>query len=290
MKLSLSAIVITFNEEKNIKECLESVFGLAEEIFIVDSGSSDQTLQIAKKYTHKIYNHPWECGSKQWNWALKNLPLSTEWILALDADQRLTDNLREEIEQTLKSCPTHVDGFYIPRRQIFFGRWIRHGSYYPKYLLKLFRNGRASSDENELMDCRFYVAGGVLKLHSDLIEDNRKDDDLNVWLAKHAQFAKIQAQEEFQRRRNGNVWKIQLTPFGTPDQRTLWCKNIWYHLPLYLRPFLYFFYRYFLRLGFLDGKEGLIFHFFQGFWYRLQVDIQLDELRKNVQRIPIRHT
>ena len=279
-QISISVMIITYNEEKNIESCLKSLGFLPREIFIVDSGSNDGTLQLVKEYTDRIYHHQWECGSKQWNWALKNLPVSSEWILALDADQRLTSELREEIEQTLKSCPTSIKGFYIPRRQIFRGRWIRYGTYYPKYLLKLFRCGHAVSDENELMDCRFYVSDNTAKLRYDLIEENRKEWNMDFWLSKHMRFAELQAEEEFLRRRKGTGWRIKPSLSGTPDQQTLFLKNLWYRMPLYVRPFLYFFYRYFLRLGFLDGKEGLIFHFFQGFWYRMLVDIRLDELRK----------
>lgn len=280
MKPATSAIVITFNEEKNIEKCIESVAYWANEIFIVDSGSSDRTLEIAKNFTGKIYHHPFETHARQWNWAFRNLPISSEWILALDSDQKVTPELAREIQQALADVPENVDGFYICRKQIFQGRWIRHGGYYPKYLLKLMRRNRVHCDENELLDFRFYVPGRTRKLQSDLIEDNKKDNDLSVWRAKHTRFAKLQAEEEFRRRRNGSHWSIHPSLFGTPDQKTLWLKNIWYHLPLYLRPFLYFFYRYFLRFGFLDGKQGLIFHFYQGFWYRLLVDIRLGELRK----------
>lgn len=278
----VSAVILTYNEEKNLEDCLKGLVDCASEIFIVDSGSTDRTKELAERYGAKVVSHAFETHARQWNWAFQNLPLSSEWILALDADQRVSPELQEEICSELAGVPDDTDGFYLCRKQIFLGRWIQHGGYYPKYLLKLARRDKIHSDENELLDSRFYVQGKTLKLRSDLIEDNRKDDDLPVWKEKHERYALLQAQEEFLRRRNGNTWKIQPTPFGTPDQRTLWHKNIWYHLPLYGRPFLYFFYRYFLRLGFLDGKEGLIFHFFQGFWYRMLVDIRLGCLKKHV--------
>lgn len=280
-KPSLSAVILTHNEEKNIENCLQSVSGLADQIFVVDSGSNDKTLEIAKKYKAQIASHPFETHATQWNWAFKNLPLSNEWVLALDADQSLTPELQNEIRPTLLSCPEDLNGFYLCRRQIFRGQWIRHGGYYPKYLLKLFRRGKAQADENEFLDFRFYVQGKTAKLRHDLIEENQKEQDINFWIDKHKRFAELQAKDEFLRRRNGVTWNLQPSPFGTPDQKTLWFKNIWYHLPLYLRPFLYFFYRYFLRLGFLDGKEGFVFHFFQALWYRLLVDVKLDELIKN---------
>ncbi len=278
---TLSTIVLTYNEEKNLETCLRSLQSLDAEVFIVDSGSSDRTLEIASRYTEKIYTHPFETHAKQWNWAFQNLPLSGDWILALDADQRLTPELQEEIQQdVLRGAPSQIGGFYIKRRQIFRNRWIRHGSYYPKYLLKLFRKGEGHSDENELLDFRFYVRRKTTKLRCDLIEDNQKDNDLNIWMAKHIRFAEIQAREEFLRRKNGIAWSIKPAFMGSPDQRTLLLKGLWHRLPLYVRPFLYFFYRYFLRFGFLDGKEGFIFHFLQGLWYRLLIDIHLDELRK----------
>ncbi len=280
-RATISAVIPTLNEEKNIEACLNSLSSLCDEIFIVDSGSSDETLQIARKFGAQIVNHPYANAAKQWNWALNNLPLSGKWILCLDADQQLSSELQEEIRRTLKSPPTGVDGFYLCRRQIFRGRWIRHGGYYPKYLLKLFRAGKGISDENEFQDFRFYVPGKTEKLRYDLIEDNQKEWDINFWISKHTRFAELQAREEMMRRINGATWKIKPSLFGTPDQRVLWAKNFWYHLPLYVRPFLYFFYRYFIKLGFLDGKEGFVFHFFQGFWYRLLVDVKLDELRKN---------
>ncbi len=284
----ISAVILTYNEEKNIPACLESLTPLSAEIFVVDSGSGDGTVLIAKKYTSKIYTHPFETHAKQWNWALQNLPVSGEWVLALDADQRLTPELAKEIQEMLENPPNGIGGFYLPRRQIFRGQWIRYGGYYPKYLLKLFKQGKVRCDENELLDFRFYVKGNTTKLRSDLIEDNLNEKDLRFWTAKHTRFAKLQAQEELLRRRNGVGWSIQPSLFGTPDQRTLWMKQLWYRLPLFLRPFLYFFYRYFIRLGFLDGTQGLIFHFYQGFWYRMLVDINLYKLRKASAHDPAR--
>jgi hypothetical protein len=231
--------------------------------------------------------HPFESHAKQWNWALHHLPFAYEWALCLDADHRVTPELKDEICELFEVGSEGVrrpvrlevaDGFYIKRRQIFRGRWIRHGGYYPKHLLKLVRHERAWSDEHELLDFRFYVKRETAALQHDLVEDNQKEFDISFWITKHNQFAQLQAREELLRQRDGIAWNIRPSLFGTPDQRTLWLKRIWYRLPLYVRPCLYFFYRYVLRLGFLDGKQGLLFHFLQGFWYRLLVDIVLDDL------------
>jgi glycosyltransferase involved in cell wall biosynthesis len=279
----LTVVVLTYNEERNLAACLESVAGWASEIFVVDSGSDDRTVAIAEAYGAKVVGHSFESHAKQWRWALEKLPLSTEWILALDADQRVTAGLREDISQTVAAGwdeGSRVAGCFVKRKQIFRGRWIKHGGYYPKYLLKLFRRNRVWVDDRELVDHHFYVRGAVTKLQHDLVEENRNEADLSVWLAKHVRYASLQAEEEFRRAKVGRLGRGQMSFLGTPDARTLWLKGIWECLPLYLRPCLYFFYRYIVRLGFLDGSDGFVFHVLQGFWYRLLVDIKLDELRR----------
>jgi glycosyltransferase involved in cell wall biosynthesis len=289
----ISAVVLTYNEERNVGDCLASLSGWVAETFVVDSGSMDRTVEMARNAGAIVRHHPFETHAKQWNWALRTLPFAHDWVLCLDADHRPTPELAAEIVRIFgvadssdpeisapESSSVTVDGFYIKRREIFRGRWIKHGAYYPKYLLKLVRHERAWCDENELLDFRFYVKGATSSLAHDLIEDNQNEADISFWVTKHARFAMLQADEE-RRRAGGDVgWSLRPRLFGTPDQRVLWLKQRWYRMPLYLRPFLYFLYRYVLRLGFLDGKEGFIFHFLQAFWYRLLVDIRLDELRR----------
>jgi len=278
-------VVLTYNEEKNIAACLRSLEGLARQVFVVDSGSTDRTAEIARSLGAEVVYHAFEGHARQWNWALRSLPLSFEWVLCLDADQRVTAELGEEIRRALGSPGPDVDGFYMKRRLVFLGRPIRHGAHYPKYYLKLLRRSNAWSDEREYLDFRFYVKRKAAYFEHELIEDNRKDSELLVWSQKHLNFAAKQALEEFHRRK-GKVRGFSAAPalLGNPDERTLWQKTVWYRLPLYVRPFLYFTYRYFFRLGFLDGKEGFIFHFLHAFWYRLMVDTQLDRLEQEAER------
>lgn len=281
----LAAVILTYNEEKNIAACLRSLEGLAREVVVVDSGSTDRTAEIARGLGAQVVCRAFEGHARQWNWALGSLPLSFEWVLCLDADQRVTAELGAEIRRALQSPPADVDGFYMKRRLVFLGRSIRHGAHYPKYYLKLLRRPNAWSDEREYLDFRFYVKREVVCFQHELIEDNRKDRELLVWSQKHLNFAATQALEEFHRRK-GKVRGFSAVPalLGNPDERTLWQKTVWYRLPLYVRPFLYFIYRYFFRLGFLDGKEGFIFHFLHAFWYRLMVDTQLDRLQQEASR------
>jgi hypothetical protein len=199
-----------------------------------------------------------------------------DWVLALDADQRITPELRDELVALFGSGSPEVQGFFLNRRQIFRGRWIRHGGYYPKYLLKLFRRSAMHVDDGDLMDHRFYVDGPTAQLTNDMIEDNRNERDISFWIDKHNRYAIRHAEEERQRREQSS-WPVASRFSGNPDERSAWLRRKWYALPLYVRPALYFFYRYVLRFGWLDGKQGFVFHFLHGFWYRLLIDIHLDD-------------
>lgn len=280
--MSVSVVVLTFNEEKNLPACLGSVAGWAAQIFVVDSGSTDRTVAIAKELGAAVLTHPFESHARQWQWAFVTLPISSSWVLALDADQSLSPELRADITARLSTWndANGPAGFYLNRRQVFRGRWIRHGGYYPKYLLKLFRRDAVTLDETDLVDHHFHVKGSTAILDGDLIEDNRNEREIAVWVGKHNRYAVLQAREEQTRKADAGAHQSRGSAFGSPDDRTRLRKRIWNRLPLYIRPFGYFFYRYVLRLGFLDGKEGFIFHFMQAFWYRLLVDINRDEIRE----------
>jgi len=269
----LSAVILTYNEEQNLPACLSSLKLLGCPIFVVDSGSTDRTLEIATRFGATILEHPFTTHTQQWDWALKNVPLESEWVMALDADQAITSELAAEIRTQLAA--SMFDGFYIKRRQVFRGRWIKHGGYYPKYLLKLFRRHRVYLHGGDSVDHHFYVRGSCGKLRYDLIEANHKEDNISFWIEKHNRYAKLVAADE----QRGGEFPLPPALFESPDQRVIWLKRLWSRLPLFVRPNLYFVYRYFLRAGFLDGKEGFIFHFLQAYWYRLLVDINLDEIR-----------
>jgi glycosyltransferase involved in cell wall biosynthesis len=278
----VTLMVLTFNEERNLRACLESVAGWAADIVVVDSGSTDGTVAIAAEYGARVVTHPFETHARQWRWALETMPLTTTWVLALDADQRLMPELRDEIATRLQD-PGETAGFFLNRRQIFRGRWIRHGGYYPKYMLKLFRRDAVSVDETELVDHHFHVSGPTATLRFDMIEDNRNEDSIAVWVEKHNRYAALQARQDVRRASAEGPESAAagglIAPGGNPDARTRHLKRVWSRLPLFVRPCLYVCYRYIVRLGFLDGKQGFIFHVLQGFWYRLLVDVNTDELR-----------
>jgi glycosyltransferase involved in cell wall biosynthesis len=277
MTVPITAIVLTHNEEANLEPCLASLAGWVGEVWVVDSGSTDGTLGIAERFGARVAHHPFETHARQWKWALESLPAAHAWVLGLDADQRVTPELARELAERFATTdgPAGIDGMFVKRRQIFRGKWIRHGGYYPKYLLKLFRRGAVAFDEADLMDHHFYVAGPTARLRHDIVEDNRKERDIAFWIDKHNRYARLHAREE-RLRRGGAAWALEPRLTGNPDQRVAWLKQRWYRMPLFVRPALYFVLRYFFQLGFLDGKQGFVFHFLHAFWYRLLVDIHLD--------------
>lgn len=274
---SLDLIVLTYNEELNLDHCLESVRGLASHIFVVDSGSTDRTVEIARRHDAHVVTHEFTNQAQQFNWALANLPIRSEWVLRLDADEYLSDELREEIARLLPQLPDGISGLYIKRRMVFLGRWIRFGAYYPVWLLRLFRHGQARSEQTE-MDEHIVLLGGVSRqLHHDFIHHDRKD--LSDWLHKHESYAARQARVLLRLRKGGDkVDGVRPKLWGSQAERKRWLKgNFYSRTPLFARAFLYFLYRYFLRLGFLDGIEGLIFHFLHACWYLFYVDAKIYE-------------
>ena len=279
-KLPISCVILTYNEEKNLTRTLKSVSQWVGEIFIVDSFSTDKTLKLAEEFTDKIYQHCFNSHVQQWSWAFKKLPFSFQWCLALDADQVVSLDLQNELKKIFKNLPLDFEGFYINRRQIFQGKWIRFGGYYPKYLLRLFKLKAVYCDERELVDKHFYVNGKTAILKSDIIEENYKENNISFWIEKHNRYSSLLAQEEVRFKNDNYRDLIKPCLWGNPDQSILYFKRSYYRFPLYIRSFIYFLYRYLLRLGFLDGRKGLLFHFLQGFWYRLLVDIKVEELKR----------
>lgn len=284
--LPISCVVLAGNEELNIQRCLASIAGHSDDIIVVDSFSSDRTLDITRQYTSRIFQHHYEGHPQQWAWTLQNVPFMHDWIFAIDADFVVTPELWAAIaDAAVTSSATRVDGYFVRHRQVFRGRALKHGTIYPRHWLRVFRKQKVHIDLNDLVDVHFDVQGQVAFLEADVIEDNSKDRDLRFWVAKQARFARFLAQEELSRRVAPAHNGVAASPFGRPDQRIMWWRKRWYNLPLYVRPFLLFIYRYILRLGFLDGKEGLLYHFTQALLCRLLVDAWLDELRADPMSI-----
>jgi len=257
-KLPISVIILTYNEDINLEKCLKSLSDYADEVIVVDSYSTDMTIEIASKFTQKIYKNKFETHNKQWSWAMIHTSINNEWVLGLDADQIVTKELWDELKELFTGDINNIDGIYINRKYIFRGQWIKYGGMFPKYLLKLFKKNKVLIDENELVDHHFYINGNTINTSNYIVEENYKENALSFWMAKHRKYAVLFADELVK----NNKSKIITPKFkGNHDQHSLYLKSIYFSYPLFLRPILYFVYRYFYKLGILDGRQGLIFHY-----------------------------
>jgi exosortase/archaeosortase family protein len=281
MKKPFSIIVITFNEEVHLPRLLASIKNLDAPVFVLDSGSTDNTTTIAKDFGATVKQHTFENHPKQWDFALKNFDIRTPWVICLDADQVVTPELNSRLSSFNDADYQDINGIYFNRKNYFKGRWIRHGGYSPFYLLKMIRFGTGYSDLNENMDHRLIVPGKtVIWKDGYIIEENLKENKISFWIAKHNRYSDLVAQEEVERMMQMRRQTVKPHFWGSPDERTAWLKQLWWGLPRYVRPMLYFVYRIFFQLGILDGRTGVIFHFLQAFWFRLVVDIKIDEILK----------
>jgi len=278
MSVDLTVIILTKDEETNLPYTLKNVIGWASDVFILDSGSSDKTCELAESMGAQVFYNRFENYAKQRNHALTELPIKTGWTFFLDADEYLTEELKEEIQQTLPT--TEFDGFYIKRRFYFMDRWIRFGGYYPTIILRLFRTGlgQVKREINEHVE----VEGKVGQLQSDFVDHNRKS--LSAWIEKHNRYSDMEAKHlirlEESKAYADKQPKARL--FGSQAETKHWIRQkIWNRmLPPLVRPLMYYIYRYFLRFGFLDGKEGLIYHFLQGFWFPFLIDAKYIEMKR----------
>ncbi len=224
-------------------------------------------------------HHEYKNHASQWEWALQSLPIQTPWVLALDADFVATPELLRRAMSDLARLDPGIGGIYVRHRYRFGWGDIRFGGTKRSWL-RIVRHRRAKPDTGDLVDFRFVVDGKVAVWPEAVIEYNRNDDDISVWTAKQDKFALRLAVEEELRRRRLHGWAGTPRILGTTDERFAWLRDRWLHMPLFLRPCIYFLYRYVFALGFLDGRAGFLYHALQGFWLRLLVDWKTAELRQ----------
>ncbi|MCX5724491.1 MAG: glycosyltransferase family 2 protein [Nitrospirae bacterium] len=279
---AVALIILTYNEEANLAQALDSVAGWAHELFILDSGSTDRTREIARRYGCHIAQHQFENYAKQRNYALDHLPIRSEWILFLDADEWVPEALKEEISSLIATLPD-ANGFYLKRRLIWMGRWIRRG-YYPSWILRLFRQGTGRCEDRAVNE-HLIVEGKTGQLRHDFMHEDRKG--VTDWIAKHNGYATREAQELLNARSGPAYREIDASLFGSQAQRTRWLRyRIWNRMPPLIRPFCYFFYRYVLAGGFWDGQAAFTYHCLHALWYPMLIDLKYLELKKQHQPPP----
>jgi len=275
---SVAVVLLTYNEELNLPHALASVTGWADEVFVLDSLSTDATVRIAKDTGAIVVEHAFEDYAKQRNFALDRLPITSEWILFLDADEWLPDQIKQEISRVIESDPVQ-NGFFLNRRFIWMGAWIRRG-YYPSWILRLFRRGKGRCEDRAVNE-HMIVEGATGHIASDFIHEDRKGVD--AWIAKHNGYATREALELLREPLATDRHAVEPRLFGPQAARKRWLRErIWNRMPPLVRPFFFFVYRYILRGGFLDGKAGFTFHFLQALWYPLLIDIKYLEFRKQL--------
>ena len=279
--LDLTVIILTKDEELHIRRCLERIQALhPKRIIIIDSLSSDKTKQIALSMGAKVVERPWPGNqAAQFNWALDHLPVDTEWVLRLDADEYLLPELVEEIKQKLPGLPADVSGVVFNRRHIFLGKWMKRGIY-PVKLLRLFRFGKGRC-EQRLMDEHIQVSDGkIVEFENDFCDHNL--NNLSWFCHKHVNYAVREAADlldiEY------GITGAAATDSDKEISRQAIAKRNKKHKyarqPLFWRSFAYFLYRYVAKGAFLDGKEGFLFSFIQGWWYRTLVDAKILEIKR----------
>ena len=273
----ISVIILTQNEEKHIERCLKSLLLFTDKIFIVDSGSTDRTIEIAESLGAKVIHNQWITYATQFNVGIAKNPFQTKWLMRMDADEYVTSELAQEINDTINNFSEDVSGFYIKRRVFFMNQWIRRGGYYPIWLLRIWKNGQGICEEL-WMDEHIKLSGGkTIQLKNDIVDHNL--NNLTWWIQKHNNYAIREVIDLLDIKYNfAETERVEPVLFGTQEQRKRYLKIKYASLPLFTRPVIYFLFRYILKLGFLDGKKGLIWHFLQGLWYRFLVDAKLFEV------------
>ena len=265
-----TVIVLSFNSGETLGATLGSVRLLTDQVIVVDSGSTDDTVEIATREGAEVLHHAFENYGAQRNWAIDRVVPRYGWQLHLDADERLSPALCEEI--LALPADSAVSGYLIPRYLRFMGRLLRH-NLAPTYHMRLFRNG-AGRCEMRKYDQHFLCSGAVSSLHHEMVDDIRMS--LSEWTRRHNNWSDAEVSELLSRVTHGRIeGKLR----GNPLERKRLLRKWYGGLPLFVRPVLLFFYRYVLRLGFLDGKEGLIFCVLQTFWFRFLIDAKLLEAR-----------
>jgi len=279
--LDITCIILTFNEEIHIQRCIEKIKPLAKDIFVVDSYSTDKTVEMAERLGAKVYQNKWELNyARQFNWALDNLPIKTEWVFRLDADEYLSDNLIEEIKSKLALLNADVSGIAFNCQRIFMNSLIKRGIV-KLILLRLFRFGNGRCEER-WMDEHIYISEGNTVVFSNPFFDHNLNN-IGWWTQKHNGYSIREAIDYL------NI-EFQLIPeqkekdnkqFVNHASAVMKKKLKYVKLPLFWRAFFLFIYRYFFKLGFINGKEGFLWHFLQGWWYRTLVDAKIFEIKKN---------
>jgi len=277
---SITVVILTHNEEIHIDRCIRSLQSIASKIFIVDSFSSDKTVEIAESLGAVVAQRKWKNYADQFQWGLDNCGDESEWVMRMDADEYLEQELQQEILSKLPFFNS-IGGLYINRKQFFYGKWIKYGGRYPLTLLRIWKSG-IGRIEQRWMDEHIILSGGeeTVILDGNLVDDNLKG--ISFFVDKHNSYATREAVDTLNQKYS--LFKKDESIKSTDDpqakRKRLLKDGVYSKLPIGLRALFYFIFRYVFQLGFLDGRKGFIYHFMQGYWYRMLVDIKIMEIEE----------
>lgn len=274
--MGVTFVILTKNEEINIVDCIKSIEGFAERVIVVDSGSDDNTCQIAKNMGADVYHHPFENYARQFNWALDNCNITSKWTFRLDADERLTPELCIELRDLMaKHDSDDVNGFIMEAWLFFLGRKIKHGCTNKRKLM-MFKTGLARIEDRKMDEHTILFEGFTVSCVNKFIHYDFKN--LNHWINKMNWYATREMQDYIEfincKETNLNLDDPELT--GIRKKKF----GFYYKLPMFIRCWMLFIYNYIFRLGFLDGKEGFIYNYMYHRWYRTLVDSKIYEQLK----------
>lgn len=275
--MNITVLILTFNEVLHIERCIENAKRVSDKVFVVDSHSTDGTQEIARQAGASVVEHDYVNQAQQMQWALDNLKIDSEWVMRLDADEYLSDELVEEIQAKLPQLPKDVTGVYLPRDVIFQGKNVKHGRIRPPKILRIWRNGKAYMEQRWMDERMVLTKGSPVTFKGRFVDHNL--NSLAWWTQKHNNYSNRELAVEARR----------LYGIGGNDEALKGRnqkKGMYYRIPPFFRAGLYFSVRYFLLGGFLDGKPGLIWATLQAYWYRFLIDAKLNEMMRELGKNP----
>ena len=268
----VTVIILTKNEEVNLPDCLKSIKGFAKRIVVVDSGSNDKTVSIAQKYGADVYEHSFETYARQFNWALDNANIATKWTLRLDADERLTTELCKELSYLMKvHNDDTVNGVTMEAWLYFMGRKIKHGCHNKRKLM-LFKTGMGRIEDRKMDEHTILLEGTAVSSKERFIHYDFKD--MTHWTNKMNWYATREMQDYYEYI-NGKDAQINGDSTISSTRKNKF--GVYYKFPIFIRCHILFIYYYIFKLGFLDGKEGFVYHYMYHRWYRTLVDSKILE-------------
>ena len=270
-KISLTSIILTFNEELHIERCLKNVCLISEKVYVIDCFSKDRTCEIASKFENvEVVQHEWPGNQAvQFNWFIDNHEIASDWILRLDADEYLSGEAVKEITETLPSLPQDVTGCVMKRDIIFLGRRIKHGKLKTIKLLRIWRTGKGRIENREMDEHAILTEGRSIELKNWFFDDNL--NGIDAWIRKHLDYANRESKSQLLN--EATTTEASATDMGARNKQ----KSRYYSLPKFWRGFMFFVLRYIFLGGFLDGKQGFVWNFMQCWWYRTLVDVKIEE-------------